>query len=55
MFPPKDWTDHNNKLYVQYVSHQPSSREDVIELRERLDKMLDDRQAKKSGICGIRE
>lgn len=55
ILPPRDWTDHNNKLHIQYVSHQPSSREDVLELMENLDKLLTDRQAKKTGICPIRE
>ena len=32
ILPPRDWSDHNNKLHIQYVSHQPSSREDVLEL-----------------------
>lgn len=32
ILPPRDWTDHHNKLHIQYVSHQPSSREDVEEL-----------------------
>lgn len=55
ILPPRDWTDHNNKLHIQYVSHQPSSREDVLELITNLDRMLADRQAKKTGICPIRE
>lgn len=55
ILPPRDWTDHNNKLHIQYVSHQPSSREDVLELIENLDKALTDRQAKRTGICPIRE
>jgi hypothetical protein len=32
ILPPRDWNDHNNKLHIQYVSHQLSSREDVLEL-----------------------
>lgn len=55
IIPPRDWTDHNNKLHIQYVSHQSSSREDVDELTSNLDKMLEERQAKKTGICAIRE
>ena len=54
ILPPRDWKDHMNKLHIQYVSHQPAAREDVIELEKTLDQMIDDRQAKKSGICGIR-
>ena len=55
MIPPRDWTDHQNKLHIQYVSHQPATREDVLELTEHLDNMLEDRQAKKTGVCPIRE
>lgn len=54
ILPPRDWTDHHNKLHIQYVSHQPSSREDVNELTETLDSMLRERQAKTTGICPIR-
>ena len=54
ILPPKDWYDHHHKLHIQYVSHQPSSREDVIELTDRLDLMLAERQAKKTGVCAIR-
>lgn len=43
-----------DKLYIQYVSHQPASRDDVIELRERLEKMLEDRQARRQGVCPVR-
>lgn len=44
-----------DKVYVQYVSHQPASREDVLELQQRLDRMLQDRQARARGVCPIRE
>ena len=30
IIPPRDWNDSLDKLYIQYVSHQPASREDVI-------------------------
>jgi dynein light intermediate chain len=40
IIPPRDWLDSMQKLYIQYVSHQPASREDVIDLRNRLDRML---------------
>ena len=43
-----------DKLFIQYVSHQPASREDVIDLQARLDRMLEDRQARKFGVCPIR-
>jgi dynein light intermediate chain len=55
IIPPRDWLDSMDKLYIQYVSHQPASREDVIELRDRLDRMLLDRQARAEGVCPVRE
>lgn len=55
IIPPRDWVDSFDKLYIQYVSHQPASRQDVIELQERLDRMLEDRQARMKGVCPIRQ
>ena len=55
IIPPRDWNDSMDKLYIQYVSHQPATREDVLELRERLERILEDRQARKFGVCPIRE
>jgi hypothetical protein len=26
IIPPRDWVDNMDKLYIQYVSHQPASR-----------------------------
>lgn len=55
IIPPREWTDENNKLYIQYVSHQNASREDVAKLKETLEERLKERQARESGICPIRE
>lgn len=52
--PPLEY-DENGKNYIHYVSHLPSSREDVINLQKLLDKRLIERQAKDHGICPIRE
>ncbi len=40
---------------MQYVSHQPSSRDDVTELTNALDNKMNERQARESGICPVRE
>lgn len=40
---------------MQYVSHQKAEREDVVRLKESLDKALEHRQARNEGICPIRE
>lgn len=42
-------------MWVQYVSSTPATRNDVISLQENLDKQLQQRQARETGICPIRE
>jgi len=54
ILPPREWT-HDEKRFIQYVSHNPSSRQDVITLKEKLDQKLMERQARDSGICPVRE
>ena len=52
--PRSEWTD-NGQLWVQYVASIPATRNDVISLQENLDKQLQQRQARETGICPIRE
>ena len=54
IIPPKEWIQEG-RTYVQYVSHTPASREDVVTLQRLLDERLAARQAKETGICPIRE
>jgi dynein light intermediate chain len=54
ILPPREWVNEC-RTYIQYVSHTPASREDVINLQKLLDERLSARQAKESGICPIRE
>lgn len=54
ILPPREW-EHDGKHYVQYVSHNEASREDVTALQTNLDQKLLSRQARESGICPIRE
>lgn len=54
ILPPREW-DHDGKHFVEYVSHNKASREDVSELQSNLDDRLTSRQARESGICPIRE
>ena len=51
---PREW-NQEGKHFIQYVSHKPSSREDVANLQKLLDERLLARQARESGICPIRE
>lgn len=60
ILPPREFLNQDksvadNEKYVQYVSKKPSSREDVMQLRKRLDHILGERQARPSGICPVRE
>merc|ERR1711982_5393 len=45
----------DGKHYSQYVSNQPATRLDVIQLQEALDQRLMERQARETGICPVRE
>ncbi len=54
ILPPREYTQ-DSQLWVQYVSATPATRVDVINLQEELDKKLQQRQARETGICPIRE
>ena len=54
ILPPREYSD-SGQLWVQYVSPIPATRLDVINLQEELDKKLQERQARETGICPIRE
>ncbi|XP_051721068.1 axonemal dynein light intermediate polypeptide 1 [Ctenopharyngodon idella] len=53
ILPPKEWME-DNQLWVQPVSSAPCTRMDVIHLQEQLDKSLQERQARETGICPVR-
>merc|ERR1711966_588751 len=54
ILPPREWTE-DGQLWIQYVSSTPATRLDVINLQEQLDLKLQQRQARETGICPIRE
>jgi len=54
ILPPREWTE-DGQLWVQYVSSTPATRLDVINLQEKLDQQLQQRQARETGICPVRE
>eukprot|EP01083_Nonionella_stella_P086357 239938_1 len=49
-----EWTE-GVQLWVQYVSSTPATRLDVVNLQEQLGRMLQQRQARETGIWPIRE
>ncbi|MBN3296811.1 IDLC protein, partial [Amia calva] len=53
ILPPRLWIE-DNKLWVQQVSTIPSTRMDVVHLQEQLDRKLEMKQGRKTGICPIR-
>eukprot|EP00954_Amorphochlora_amoebiformis_P014397 1127015-Amorphochlora_amoeboformis.AAC.2 len=66
ILPPREWTE-NGQLWVQYVSSAPSTkkvtsqayypmfRADVLLLQKSLDTQLQQKQARETGLCSIRE
>merc|ERR1719324_1252603 len=54
ILPPREWTE-DGQLWIQYVSSTPATRLDVINLQEQLDLKLQQRQARETGICPVRE
>mmetsp|Transcript_90661 Transcript_90661/g.194422 ORF Transcript_90661/g.194422 Transcript_90661/m.194422 type:complete len:251 (+) Transcript_90661:91-843(+) len=54
LLPPREWIE-DAKHFMQYVSNQPATRLDVIQLQEALDQRLMERQARETGICQVRE
>lgn len=54
ILPPREWSE-DGQLWVQYVSSTPATRLDVVNLQEQLDQKLQQRQARETGICPIRE
>ena len=45
----------NGQLWVKYVSPQPATQVDVINLQERLDQELHKQAAREYGVCSKRE
>ncbi|KRX04083.1 hypothetical protein PPERSA_08298 [Pseudocohnilembus persalinus] len=55
ILPPREYTMDKQQLWIQSVSSVSGTRQDVIQLQEDLDKFLQQRQARETGICPIRE
>ncbi|XP_053942666.1 axonemal dynein light intermediate polypeptide 1 isoform X2 [Cuculus canorus] len=53
ILPPREWEEENRR-WVQEVSSAPSTRADIIHLQEHLDRRLQERQARETGICPVR-
>ncbi|NXC85874.1 IDLC protein, partial [Cercotrichas coryphoeus] len=53
ILPPREW-EEAHKLWVQEVSTAPSTRRDVVMLQQQLDRQLQQRQARETGLCPVR-
>lgn len=49
----REWQE-SGQLWVQQVSSTPATRLDVVNLQEELDRRLQQRQARETGICPVR-
>lgn len=54
IIPPREY-EEDGQSWIQFVSSNPATRLDVINLQEALDTRLQQRQARETGICPIRE
>jgi dynein light intermediate chain, axonemal len=54
IIPPREFEEGGQK-WIQFVSTTPATRIDVVNLQEHLDQRLQQRQARETGICPVRE
>ena len=54
MLPPRQWIEDSG-VWMQYVSKEPASRNDVLTLQEQLEAKLKERKARDTGICPVRD
>ena len=55
IIPPKEHLLPNGQLWIQTVLSTPATKTEVISLKEELEKRLQQRMARETGICPIRE
>jgi len=53
ILPPRQYSE-SGQLWVQQVASVPATRLDVVNLQEELDRRLQQRQARETGICPVR-
>lgn len=53
ILPPRVW-EEDGQLWMQSVSSVPATRQDVVNLQEKLDALLQQSQAREIGICPVR-
>lgn len=55
ILPPRQWNTETGAEWMQYVCKVPATRLDVIGVQEQMDSRLEERQARATGICPVRE
>lgn len=53
ILPPRVW-EEDGQLWMQSVSSVPATRQDVVNLQEKLDAFMQQSQAREIGICPVR-
>ena len=52
---PRSYAKDDGSLFLQRISSEPATKTDVVRLQESLDQLLQQRQARETGICPTRE
>jgi dynein light intermediate chain len=52
---PRQYTTNDGSLWLQRISATPATKADVIHLQESLDQKLQQKKARETGICPVRE
>ena len=55
ILPPREYTKDKQQLYIESVLSTPATKADVVMLTQDLDRKLQNRGARETGICPIRE
>lgn len=55
ILPPREYTLDKQQLMIQSVLSTPATKADVLKLQEDLETLLQQKQARETGICPIRE
>ena len=55
ILPPREYTLDRQQLMIQSVLSTPATKADVLKLQEDLETLLQQKQARETGICPIRE
>lgn len=52
---PRSYAKDDGSVFLQRISSGPATKTDVVRLQESLDQLLQQRQARETGICPVRE